>query len=86
MIAEERAAAVKECLTTIRPYISGVTGRERLQVIELDLEDQVILVAEEREVREEPVVEQFVFIDESCGQFIEEPDYRRVVQTISRRK
>jgi len=77
---QEQKIATTHCISQLRPFVSGETGRARLESIELAFNEEVVLV--EEEVREAP---EYVFIDDERGQIIEGVDFERVIQTITRR-
>jgi len=77
LLTEEKKEATQECITQLRPFVSGQIGRSRLD----DIQEEFVLV--EKEVVEEP---DYVFIDENRGQVIRDVDFREVFQVIRRKR
>ena len=77
LLGEEKREATQECITQLRPFVSGQIGRARLD----DIQEEFVIV-------EEKVVEQpdYVFIDEDRGQVLQDVDFGCVIQTIRRNR
>lgn len=77
LLAEEKKETTVKCITSLRPFVTGQSGRIRLEELEIGCEEELILIREE--AAEVPDV---VFVDEQYGKIIEEVDYDKVIQTI----
>ena len=77
LLTEEKKEATEQCITQLRPFVSGQIGRSRL----VDIEEEFMVV--EEEVVEQP---DYVFIDEDRGQVLSDVDFGHVIQTIRRNR
>ena len=77
LLKEEKEAATRECITQLRPFVSGQLGRDRLD----NIQEEYVLV--EEEVVEQP---EYVFIDKARDLVLQDVDFEHVFQTIRRRR
>ena len=78
LLAEERREATKHCITLLRPYVKGITGRTRLNAIEVEVGEYLV---EGEEVVQEP--SEFVLFDTQQNQVIETFDFSNIRQVLT---
>ena len=80
LLTEERREATKHCITLLRPYIKGGTGRLRLEAIELENEECMVIQGEEEVIQE---VSELTLFDTQQNQVIETVDFSNVRQILT---